>query len=317
MKFKLLKYSDFYKNQWNSFIHKAKNGLFFFDRSFMEYHKDRFIDHSLIFLKGEEIIGVFPASEKDRVITSHGGLTFGSLIISHTVKTTEVLFMFDYMKNYYKSAGFTEIIYKTIPHIFSPYPSQEDLYALFRSNAKLIRRDVSSVISILDRIKFSETKRQLVNKCKNNNVLVTETDNFNSYWVLLESVLQKFGAAPVHSLAEIKLLQTRFPENIRLFQAVDGDHLLAGIVIFDFGKTVHTQYMAASDIGRKVGALDFINNYLLEEVYNDRNYYSFGISTEDSGNYLNEGLIQQKENMGGRAVTLDFYKIELNITTND
>ena len=68
--------------------------------------------------------------------------------------------------------------------------------------------------------------------------------------------------------------------------------------------------MAASPEGRKAGALDFINHFLLD-TFKDRKYYSFGISTEKQGTYLNEGLIQQKENMGARGITLDFYSIKL------
>jgi hypothetical protein len=68
--------------------------------------------------------------------------------------------------------------------------------------------------------------------------------------------------------------------------------------------------MAASQEGRKLGALDFINHTLLQK-FSDRKYYSFGISTEKQGQFLNEGLIQQKENMGARGIALDFYSIKL------
>ena len=36
---------------WNKFIAKSKNGLFMFNRNFMDYHKDKFKDHSLLFLR--------------------------------------------------------------------------------------------------------------------------------------------------------------------------------------------------------------------------------------------------------------------------
>jgi len=37
----------------------------------------------------------------------------------------------------------------------------------------------------------------------------------------------------------------------------------------------------------------------------------FGISTENSGRYLNEGLIAQKEGFGGRTNTYEMWKITL------
>lgn len=315
--FKILRYSDVHKNRWNAFIKTAKNGLFFFERDYMEYHQDRFTDHSVIFLKGEEIISVFPATEKESIITSHGGLTFGSLLISRNIKAIEVLKMFEMLIEYYQSVGCREIIYKAIPYIFSTYPAEEDLYALYVNNAHLIRRDISCVVDMGSPIGFNTNKRRLVKKCKQNNVLVAENEDFSEYWNLLTGVLQKYETKPVHGLGEILHLKNKFPNNIRLFEARLENDLLAGTVVFDFGKVIHTQYLAISNLGKSYGALDFINFHLMENIFKDRPYYSFGISTENSGRYLNEGLIQQKENMGGRAVTLDFYRIDLNKTTND
>ncbi|WP_114819872.1 GNAT family N-acetyltransferase [Chryseobacterium sp. KLBC 52] len=310
MAIEIKKYRKEYYDEWNQFIIESKNGLFFFDRDFMEYHSDRFKDHSLLIFKNNKIAAVLPANESERQIISHGGLTFGSLIVSYAIKASEVLEIFNEIKKYYSDLSFNEIIYKAIPHIFHKYPAEEDLYALFRNDANLFRRDISSVIDLSHPIRFSETKRQLVRKCKENNVRVTENTNFEEYWSLLSSVLQKFDTKPVHTAEEITLLKEKFPENIRLFEANQDGRILAGIVIFDFGNTIHTQYMAASSEGRKAGALDFINHFLLEK-FNDRKYYSFGISTENQGKYLNEGLIQQKENMGARGIALDFYSIKL------
>lgn len=310
MEIRAVRYTEKYKDDWNLFIGSAKNGLFFFNRNFMDYHSDRFTDHSLLFFKGNKIIAVFPANENNNIIYSHQGLTYGSLIISIKIRTPAVLEIFKSLYSYFKSLGFSKIIYKPIPYIFSRISSQEDLYALFRFNAKLIRRDLSTAINLKDKIKFSETKRQLVRKCKSENVEFTETEHFCEYWNLLLEVLEKYKTKPVHSLAEIQLLKSKFPDNIKLFTAKKDKKLLAGIVIFDFENVVHTQYMANTNEGKKIGALDFLNNELVE-LYADRNYYSFGISTEAGGKKLNEGLLQQKENMGGRAIVLDWYEIDL------
>lgn len=310
MKFEIIKYNSSYKEIWNTFVSTSKNGLFFFDRGFMEYHSDRFQDHSLLIFNNNKLISVFPANESDKEIISHGGLTFGSLILSHYIKASEVLGIFDEIKKYYSELSFNKIIYKAVPHIFHKYPSEEDLYALFRNSAELFRRDISSVIEIAKQIRFSETKRQLIRKCEEKEILVIENNNFREYWSLLTKVLQKFDAKPVHSVEEIASLKEKFPDNIRLFEARKDTTLLAGIILFDFGNVVHTQYMAASQEGRKLGALDFINYTLLSE-FKDRKYYSFGISTENQGKFLNEGLIQQKENMGARGIALDYYSIKL------
>ena len=300
------------ESEWNRFVKNSKNGLFFFNTSYLFYHKDRFVDHSLCFYnEKKELIAVFPANELGETIYSHQGLTFGSLVISRNTKAKEVLDIFDALILYYRNLGFKKLIYKAIPCIFSEYPAQEDLYALFRNNAKLYRRDLSSVIPIDNKIEFSQSKKNLVNRNNKNGLEVVEDESIEEFWDLLTQVLAKFETAPVHSKEEIILLKKHFPDEIKLYTVREDTELLAGTVIFDFKTVIHTQYMANSAKGRKLGALDFINYQLINKFYNDRRYYSFGISNEDGGRVLNEGLIQQKELMGGRGVALDFYEIDL------
>ena len=43
------------KNIWNVFIDLSKNGTFMLKRDYMEYHSDRFVDHSLMFYKNDKL----------------------------------------------------------------------------------------------------------------------------------------------------------------------------------------------------------------------------------------------------------------------
>ena len=36
-------------DEWNTFVAASKNGTFLFNRCYMDYHSDRFKDHSLMF----------------------------------------------------------------------------------------------------------------------------------------------------------------------------------------------------------------------------------------------------------------------------
>lgn len=299
------------EQEWNKFVLNSKNALFFHHRNFLNYHQHLFTDHSLLFIKKGKLIALLPATEKNEIITSHGGITFAGLLMNYDIKTTEVKEVFHLIINYYKVKGFEKLIYKVIPSIFHNYPAQEDLYVLFLNKANIYRRDISSAVYLPGKLKFSETKRQMVRKCADAGMIVKENTDFTAYWDLLTEVVSKHDAKPVHTLDEISLLHNRFPEHIKLFEAVNENKLLAGIVIFDFGNVVHTQYMANSDEGRKTGALDFINHYLIHEAYTSRQYLNFGISTENNGFILNEGLIHQKETMGARGITYDFYELNL------
>jgi hypothetical protein len=52
-------------------------------------------------------------------------------------------------------------------------------------------------------------------------------------------------------------------------------------------------------------------NALLNEVYCEKPFFDFGISTVDNGRSLNLGLIRNKESYGARATVHDFYELDL------
>jgi hypothetical protein len=304
-------YKENDENDWNNFILSSKNAVFFHHRNYLSYHSHRFDECSLIFTKKDKIVAILPANAKDGEVVSHGGLSFAGLLMSKDLKMSDVLQIFDLLKQFYHDLGYKKLLYKTIPSVFHKYPSQEDFYALFRNNAVLARRDISSCIYLPEKIRFSETKRQLVRKCVRDGMQFSEQNNFTEYWKLLTNVVAQHNVTPTHTLEEITILQQRFPNNIRLYEARDTGQLLAGVVIFDFKTVVHTQYMVNSAEGRERGALDFLIHQLIDQVYGNRQYFNFGISTEKAGSFLNHGLIQQKELMGGRGVVYDFYELSL------
>ena len=46
--FEIRRYNPAMADEWNQFVRASKNGTFLFDRRFMDYHSDRFSDHSLM-----------------------------------------------------------------------------------------------------------------------------------------------------------------------------------------------------------------------------------------------------------------------------
>lgn len=52
--------------------------------------------------------------------------------------------------------------------------------------------------------------------------------------------------------------------------------------------------MAADEVARQIGALDLTISTVID-TFKEKTMVDFGISTEDGGKYLNEGLISQKE----------------------
>jgi hypothetical protein len=310
-KFSLTVYDTSLSGTWDSVVSKSKNGNFLHLRGYMDYHAYRFHECSIIIDKKGEAVAVFPCNQVGHQVISHGGLTYGGLIYGNSLHALEILEIFDVLIRHYKEAGVHSLLYKAIPHIFHRYPAEEDLYALFRSGAKIVRRDISSAIQIRDRLKYSDSRKNTIRKAKKQGVVAQEGDFLSEYHALLSTVLEKFKSRPVHSLPELQLLKSRFPDNIRVFCAFKDARLLGGAIVYDFGQVAHTQYLAASEEGKEIGALDYTLAHLLDGPFSNHQYFSFGISTENGGMHLNEGLIFQKEGFGGRGVVHDFYELSL------
>lgn len=312
----VVRYDESRKDEWNAFVATSKNGTFLFDRGYMDYHSDRFTDCSLMFYKHGKLMAMLPANwRKDEgTVQSHGGLTYGGLIVPKEMIAVDALEVFscaiDWMK---RQLGAHRWIYKPIPYIYSQLPAEEDLYALFRSGGSLKERGVSSVIDFSNRLPMRELRRRGYNKAVKAGLKVDIGNmgaDFQAFWDILAGILMtKHKKNPVHTVDELRLLQSRFPDRIRLHVVRDGGQIVAGIMVYDMGHVVHAQYIASSETGKKTGALDLLIHHLITEVYADRTYFDFGVSTENGGSYLNEGLIFQKEGFGARSVVYDTYEL--------
>jgi len=309
-------YDDTHADEWNAFAAKAKNATFMLDRRYMDYHADRFRDCSLLFYKKGELIAALPANwdEAGGTVCSHGGLTYGGLMLSPAITAVEALEVFSCAADYYqKRLGAVRWMYKPVPYIYHRQPAEEDLYALFRLGATLHSRAISSVVDLTGRPPMRELRRRGVRKALAAGITCTESSDLAAFWPILTEVLQtRHGRRPVHTLDEMELLRSRFPEHIRLFLALRPDgQPVAGTVVYETERVAHAQYIAASAEGKALGALDSLFDWLMGQRYADRAYFDFGISTEQGGTWLNEGLQFQKEGFGARAVVYDAYEIRL------
>jgi hypothetical protein len=304
-------YSSDKKDEWNAFLNKSKNGLFLFNRDYMEYHSDRFVDFSLMIYERNKLIALLPANVEGKVLVSHGGLTFGGFITNVKMKVSLMLKIFDETKDFLRAHSIEKIIYKCVPYIYWSIPAEEDRYALFRNRATLVRRDVTSTVYLPEKGSFQKIRRRCIKKAEMANLEVKRADDFKSYWNILEANLaERHSTKPVHSLEEIEYLHSKFPDNIKLFASYREGAMLAGVVVYESTNVVHAQYIANTDSGEEIGALDLVFSYLINEYYHDKKYFDFGISIENNGLYLNEGLIFFKEGFGARAVVHDFYEVD-------
>ncbi len=323
-------YTSDFQSQWNELVTRSKNGTFLLDRRFMDYHSHRFTDCSLLFFRGSRLVACLPANyvQSEQTVYSHQGLTYGGLIMDDSVGSVEVMQMFSLFRDYYRNTlGATRMIYKPTPYIYHRQASEEPLYALFRNDASLVARGLSTSVNLSQPIPLQARRRSGVRKGIEHRLVITETTDrkdYQEFWDVVNTGLQdRHGVKPVHSVDEMLLLNSRFPNNIRLFVEHDeGGELVAGAWLFITDCVVHVQYMATSNPGRQIGALDYLIATLIEKrpwmILPDGQplkkapvFFDFGISTESSGHNLNEGLIFQKEGFGARGICYDFWQLPL------
>lgn len=303
-------YSTHHKSDWDNFVQSSKNATFMLQRGYMDYHADRFNDISLMFYEDTTLIAVMPCSYNENLASSHAGLSFGGILTNKKMTTAKMLACFESMKSFFKEKNIHKLIYKCIPSIYHAYPSDEDLYALFINEANLIRRDVATVVYLPEKIKFSKGKRWGISKAKQANVEVKQFNDFQLFIECENQILeQKYNTKATHSADEIKRLAESFPDNIKMFGGFINNELMAGTIIYETPLVAHTQYITTTPQGRDVMALELVMDYLINHHYVNKKYFSFGISTENNGTILNNGLIAQKEMYGGRAITHDFYEL--------
>lgn len=312
MIYTIQKYKTEYKQLWNAFISEAKNATFLFQRDFMEYHSDRFIDYSLLVFKAETLVAVLPANKNEETVHSHQGLTYGGLVTKDSLKLKDTLDVFKNVLQFLETEGITKCTIKIVPSIYTIAPSEALDYLLFILKSDLYRKDVLSVIDYKAvPKKLSKVRKRGLKRAEKHGLIIKEETNFKAFWdtVLTPNLEKRFNKKPVHNLSEIEQLHQQFPKQIRQFNVYYNDTIVAGTTIFETKKVAHAQYISATENKQELGSLDFLFHHLIHTVFNHKHYFDFGISNENQGQNINEGLLYWKESFGARTITQDFYSL--------
>jgi hypothetical protein len=231
-------------------VNTAKNATFLFSRDYMDYHSNRFADHSLMIFNDHVLLAVLPANlNADGTLISHEGLTFGGLLVSRAATLGDVLACFHVVLHYLSQRQISKLLYKRIPGFYNTIPDDEVAYALFLLDAKLYRRDCTTTVSQADRLPFRRDRKSLIKKATSLGVRIIQETSFQPFWeqVLTPQLAARYGVKPVHTLEEITLLASRFPEQIKQFSAYCGDEIVAGTTIYETPTVAHAQYGAVTE----------------------------------------------------------------------
>lgn len=309
----VVRYSSSWEDKWNRFVAASRNSTFLFMRGYMDYHADRFNDHSLVFLKNNRIVALLPAElSSDSVLSSHSGLTYGGLLLPRKhINGSDVRDMFASLADHCLSKGIKSLIYKPLPFIYAEYPSQEDICALANMGAALIRCDLSSALSPASSPGMNSLMKRHLKKALSLDPVIIEHDDPSMFWDMLALCLHdRHGALPVHSKQELIQLKNRFPDNIRIFTISASDVPEAGVCVYDTGTVAHCQYIATTESGREKNLLTPLFNHLISNIFSNKRYFDFGTSNEDDGRIINDGLLRQKFSYGATGVAYPRFRLD-------
>jgi hypothetical protein len=304
------KYRSENKLLWDGFIDRSLQGTFLFHRDFMEYHANRFDDYSLLVFKGEDLLAVLPAHITDNILYSHQGLTYGGIVHTGRLKFVDILQVYKAILCFLEAHNISLLSLKALPQIYYKTPDFSSDYVLHILEANHYRTDVLSVVN--PRLKnYSRGRKEGYKRGVKSNLKVLETDDFFEFWthILLPNLKRKHNTEPVHNLAEISLLKSRFKNQIRQFNVYKGKTLVGGATIFETDTVAHAQYISGNSDKNKLGSLDFLHIYLLENVFQDKLFFDFGSSNENQGKSINQGLLFWKQGFGASIYNQNYYTV--------
>lgn len=314
-------YDAVHETAWDALVAASDNGPFLFQRSFLNYHQDRFQDQSWLIWQGSELKAIFVAAtarntKAPDTLVAHPGLPYGGLVTVGLPKYAEIEAWLELLRDAWRAADFRQLLLKPVPRVFCRRPSEVLSFWLYQQGAQLSGRELNSVIDLTRPFRIGTWRRGNLRKARRNGVVIETTvsaSDFAAFWqILAQNLQQAHGRQPVHTLAEIRSLHRRNPGCLELWVARLGAEVVAGVLVFQDARQgfVHTQYIAGSSMGKQSGAVDAVLAHLLhvkQQAQFER--FSFGISTVQGE--VNHGLLNQKEGFGATAETTDTYTLEL------
>ena len=172
-------------------------------------------------------------------------------------------------------------------HYLSTHPGKYDIYRNLSPNVKWIFPNYS--------FGFYDTMTESGRGIKND--------------LLIPNLRDKYNSKPVHSAEEIIALKNKFPDSIRHFNVYKDDKLVCGTTLFITKKVVKSQYIAGSESNNELGSIDYLYDFLINEVAKSRDYFDFGPSHENNGLQIVKSINFWKESFGANSLIQDFYEV--------
>ena len=303
------RYNEASKTAWDDFVSRLEAHSILFYRDFMDYHKDRFEDFSLMVFQGKKLLSILPANiDKEGTVHSHQGLSYGGLLFKPNSSFKLRLAQFAAVMRFLSSNAIKELFLKNIPSCYRT--DNSDMLVFDWAEAELHRTDIYSYVPKGSYTVPNRNRSRQLEKAKSQGFEVRKTASFDEFWngILTPNLKNRFTVNPVHTLEEIEYLSEKFENELLLYGVYQKDTMRAGIVLFIHRGVVHAQYSAGDD-NRDDGSLDFLLDHVIKK-YNINKVFSFGTSSENQGSLINSGLLYWKESFKVSNDVQSFYVVK-------
>lgn len=299
-------------DRWDDHVRRARNGHFMFTRRYLEYHGDRFQDASLMALRDRQLVAVLPAHRVETSLVSHAGLPFAGWITHPRLRMRWMQAIFAALMEWMSEQGITTLVYKAIPHIYHRIPAEEDRYVLAQFGARCSELKVTAARNLGGPDTRNPTSRRCIRHARQAGITVRQWDDIEQFHAMHARWLaERHGAKPLHTLDEARLLAERFPHEIRIYAAFQGDQAITAQRLYISETVLRLQSLAETPLGRRLAANVVLQAWFDENHAFRGRWLDLGTSMDPVTGELAGSLFDYKESVGGRAVIVPTFSLTL------
>ncbi len=305
---------------WDRFVSSgSRNGGIFHEQRFLGYHAPgRFLDRSLLFFnKEKECVAVLPAASlpvSPENVISHPGSTVGGIVYRNRAGMHEVLVLLEKAIHYYSDLGMDSLEFRLAEAIFS-WPSHGELpYLLWHRGFTMLPREASQCVSLAEDDNWLVMGRKKnptdIRAALRKGLQIVEHETADTiYGLLAENLKTRYGKLPTHSLQELNLLKSLYPDRIHFWSAMLNEKVLGVTVIFEVTpRVVYTFYITQDYSEAKLHPMPTLFYHLFDH-YRIRGFswFHFGISSRRQD--IKWGILESKEFWGGRSTFKENWRL--------
>lgn len=316
--YRIVDYTPEMMEEWDLFVEESNNGTIFHRQDFLSYHPaDRFSRDDKMIFKGDRLMGLFPlgcqVTEEGKRGISPYGASYGG-IVTKEISTKQSGGIVRALLDCLIEESYTEIDFIFPPDCYYKRYNGNVEYTLMKMSKgyRLADRGLTSVVDLNgDRTVSNNYKRNLTNARKAGIEVVLSDDVKVFYEILTETLVEKHGGSPTHTIEELEYLKKTLPDMVKVFLGVWEGKAVSGVLVFENSSPcVFAFYNCHLTDYAHLSSLNAVFDHIIDYYKNGKRWLDLGLTDRFSSSY-NWGLFQFKEGMGATSFYRNYYTIRL------